>query len=452
MRRLRPVIWSKGTFLSPQYLQAQDRFIEDTLQFRVEALSFRPWGFASLEISQEALAGGNFVISSAAGLLPDGLPFDIPDSDPAPPARPLAMHFEGGAEQLEVYLAVADYRQRGVNVSFTGQDSESRFTAEVIQARDENSGAEERPVQIARKNLRLLLDDESRQGTSSIQIARIRRTTSGALEFDPHFVPPLLNISASEYLTNVILRRLVELLAAKSSMLGGMRRQKNQSLADFTAADVANFWLLYTVNCHFPVLRHLFETRKGHPEVLFSAMLDLAGSLTTFSAKIQPRDLPTYNHEDLSSCFTDLDLKLRGLLETTVPTNFISLPLKLVQPSIYATALADDKYFANTRMYLAVQAAMKEVDLVKKAPQLIKISSSTQIETLIRQALPGIKLNYSERPPGSFPVKLNYHYFSLNQSGSDWEAVGRARNLAAYVPADFPNPQLELIVLLPQAV
>jgi hypothetical protein len=27
----------------------------------------------------------------------------------------------------------------------------------------------------------------------------------------------------------------------------------------------------------------------------------------------------------------------------------------------------------------------------------------------------------------------------------------RARNFGAYVPVDFPNPQLELIILLPQA-
>ena len=452
MRRLRPVIWSKGTFLSPQHLQAQDRFIEDTLQFRIEAMSFRPWGFASLRISQEGLAAGNFVVSSASGLLPDGLPFNIPDSDPAPATRPLAAHLEGDRDTLDVYLSVADYRERGINVSFSGQNSEPRYGAEVMMVRDENSGATERPVQVARKNLRLLLGDESRKGTSSMQLARVRRGPAGTLELDPHFVPPLLDISASEYLTNAILRRLVEILAAKSSMLGGMRRQKNQSLADFTAADVANFWLLYTVNSHFPVLRHLFETRNGHPEELFSAMIDLAGALTAFSTKIQPRDLPNYNHEDLCGCFTDLDEKLRELLDTTVPTNFVSLPLKLVQPSIYAAAIADDKYFANTRMYLAISADMKEVDLIRKVPQLVKVSSSTQIEALVRQAMPGMKLSYMERPPGSFPIKLNYRYFSLNQTGGDWEAVGRARNLAAYVPADFPNPQLELIILLPQAM
>jgi len=46
---------------------------------------------------------------------------------------------------------------------------------------------------------------------------------------------------------------------------------------------------------------------------------------------------------------------------------------------------------------------------------------------------------------------LNFQYFSINQSGVAWEAVIRARNLAAYVPGDFPAPQLELIVLLPEA-
>ena len=50
------------------------------------------------------------------------------------------------------------------------------------------------------------------------------------------------------------------------------------------------------------------------------------------------------------------------------------------------------------------------------------------------------------------PVKLNYQYFSINQGGAAWEAVVRARNLAAYVPADLPSPQLELLILPPQEV
>jgi type VI secretion system protein ImpJ len=230
-----------------------------------------------------------------------------------------------------------------------------------------------------------------------------------------------------------------------------MRRQKNQTLADFTAADIANFWLLYTVNTAFPVFRHLFETRGGHPEALYAAMTGLAGALTTFSTNIHPRDLPSYDHDDLGACFTGLDEKLRLLLETVVPTNFVSLPLKLIQPSIYGTAIDNDKYLVNTKMYLAIGAEASQAEIVAKTPELVKVCSASHIDHLVRQALPGVPLTYVAQPPSAIPVKLNYQYFSLSQSGVAWEAIGRARNLAAYVPGDLPNPQLELIILLPQA-
>lgn len=448
MRQLQPVIWSKGTFLTPQHLQVQDRFTESVLEFRIGALNFRPWGFSSLQIDQEALASGNFAISRAGGLLPDGLAFEIPESDPPPPRKTLAPYFEAERDRVDVFLAIPEYRERGRNNSFDLRNGDTRYRAEVAMVRDENTGLGEKSIQLARKNFRLLVEGESRQGTTALRVARVMRTPASTFQLDDHFVPPLLDISASNYLMG-ILRRLVEILSAKSAMQSGLRRQKNQSLADFTAADIANFWLLYTTNTWFPILRHLFETRRGHPEQLFSAMTSLAGALTTFSHTFQPHDFPVYNHDDLGPCFMSLDEMIRALLETVVPTNFVSLPLKLVQPSIYATALADDKYLLNTRMYLAIAADMKEADLIRKVPQLIKVGAATQIETLVRQALQGIKLTHTSTPPGSLPVKLNYQYFSLNQSGESWDAVGRARNLAVYVPADFASPQLELIILLP---
>jgi type VI secretion system protein ImpJ len=308
----------------------------------------------------------------------------------------------------------------------------------------------EKLIQLARKNFRLLLEGEVNQGTSALRMARIRRTEAGVFLLDPLFVPPLLDISASSYVISVV-RRLVEILSARSSMLSGTRRQRGQNLAEFTSADIANFWLLYTINTHLPPLRHLYETRHGHPEGLFSTMLSLAGALTTFSFQVHPRDLPAYNHDDLGACFGSLDEKLRLLLETVVPSNFVSLPLKPVRPSIYATSLDEDKYLVNTKMYLAVSAEMGEADLINKAPHLIKVCSANHIEHLVQNALPGVQLTHSATPPSSIPIKLNYQYFSLNQSGMAWEAIGRARNLAAYVPGDIQNPQLEVIILLPQA-
>jgi type VI secretion system protein ImpJ len=451
MKKLQPVIWTKGTFLSPQYLQLQDRFLENLLQFHLESLSFRPYGFRSLQISQEILAGGAFGITSAAGIFPDGLLFDIPGSDSVPPLKQLPECFEPDQTTLDMYLAVPQYREHGLNVATSPRQGGARYRAEIELFRDENTGLSEKPVQIARKNMRLLAEGEALEGYTTLRVGRVNRDVTGAFTLDPRFVPPLLDFLSNDYLT-AIARRLVEILSARSAAIAAVRRQKSLTLADFTASDIANFWLLYTINTAFPTFRHLFETRGGHPEELFSAMLELAGALTTFSTNIHPRDLPPYDHDDLGACFTDLDEKLRHLLETVVPTNFVSLPLKLSAPSIYSTSIDNDKYLLNTKMYIAIRAETSAADIVGSTPQLVKVCSANHIDHLVKYALPGVPLTYVASPPSAIPIKLNYQYFSLSQSGVAWEAIQRARNLAAYVPSDLPNPQLELIILLPQAV
>ena len=449
MPLLEPVIWAKGTILNPQHLQIQDRFLVDSLQFHLQALNFCPWGFQRLRIDEQALMTGTLALTEASGILSDGLLFDVPASDPAPAPRPFADSFEPDQETLDVFLAVPRYREQGLNVAGERRDVETRYRAEVTMMRDENTGQSERPVLVGRKNFRLLFEGENREGSSALRIATIRKTPAGLYTLDPHFVAPLLNLSTSDYLLSIA-RRLVEILSAKSSALSGSRRQKNQSLADFTASDIASFWLLYTINTAFPVISHIFETRGGHPETLFSAMLSLAGALTTFSTKIHPRDLPAYDHENLGACFTALDEKLRLLLETVVPSNFVSLPFKLVQPNIYAVSIDRDDYLKNTKMFLAITAQTGQGDLISKPPYLVKICSADQIDHLVQRALPGVPLSHAPSPPAAIPVKLNYQYFSLSQSGGPWETIVRARNLAAYVPGDFPNPQLELLILLPQ--
>ena len=449
MKRLQSVIWTKGTFLTPQHLQIQDRFLEDALQFRLDALKFCAWGFTELVIDQQKLATGNFSVAHASGIFPDGLSFDIPDSDPAPPSKSLTELFEPGATSMDVYLTVPDYRQRGLNVAINQRDAATRYIAEVATFRDENTGVGEKPVQLARKNMRFITEVENREGNCVLPIAKIEKAEGNTFRLGSRFVPPLLNIHAHEYVTG-LLRGIIEVLAARSGQLSGTRRQKNQSLADFTSADIANFWLLYTINSWFPLFSHFLDAKQVHPEELYSALVSLAGSLTTFSAKLRPRDLPSYDHDNLGTVLSNLDEKLRSLLQTVVPTNLVSLPLRLVQPSIYATALADDKYLTDTKMYLAVSSELAENAVIQKVPQTVKVCSATHIDHLIKQALPGIELRHQSNPPSSIPVKLKYQYFTLNQSGPAWEAVVRARNFAAYVPSDLPNPQLELLILLPQ--
>ncbi len=217
MKQLQPVIWTKGTFLTPQHLQVQDRFIEDTLSFRLQTLKFCAWGFSELTLNQEMLTEGQLVVSRAAGIFPDGLLFDIPDADSPPPSKALAELFEPGMKSLDIYLTVPDYRQRGLNVA-AEPDGSSRYVVEETTFRDENTGAGDKPLQIARKNLRLLAENENREGCSVLRIANVELTDAGTFRLNPRFIPPLLEISASEYLLG-LLRGLVEMMSARSSQL-----------------------------------------------------------------------------------------------------------------------------------------------------------------------------------------------------------------------------------------
>ncbi len=447
MRQLQPVIWSKGVALSPQHLQAQDRFFEDTLRFQLDALSFRAWGFTELELDGTALAEGTFNLHRASAIFPDGLLVDISGSDPAPQSRVLEECFRDGRSRCVFYLAVPQYREGGTNMGLRRGGQSTRYVSELLLLRDEGNRQNERPVSLARKNLQILAEGESLEGSVALPIATVERTESGAFRFDPKSIAPMLNVKTSDFLRS-ILQGIVEVMVARGGQLAGSRRQRNQSLADFGSSDIADFWLLYTINTHLPVLQHFLQAPHVHPERLFAQLSELAGALSTFSSRIEPRDLPRYDHEHQGQCFGILDGLLRELLDTVVPSNFVSLPLKPLRDSIYAAAIEKDAYFDNSRFYLAVGAEMREADLITRTPQLAKVGSATHIEQLVRQALPGLRLMHVPTPPKAIPVKLKYQYFSIERTGSVWEAITRARNFAVYVPDEIPNPVLELNILL----
>jgi type VI secretion system protein ImpJ len=447
MRQLSPVLWTKGVLLAPQHLQAQDRYHDDALALQVGALAFCPWGFADLAFDREALAGGTLVVSVAAGRFPDGLLFDAPRGDPTPPPRTVADLWRPDQRTMQVLLGVPEYRPDGRNIAPAASALPTRWRTDELLQRDETSGLAERPIQVARSNLRLLVEGESTEGYTTMPVARLLRSEAGAVSLDHAFVPPLLALRASEFLLGMA-RRLVEVVAAKSATLAGGRRQRNQGLADFSVADIAGFWLLYTMNCHEGTLRHLAEVRRGHPSALWEAMLAFAGALTTFQPEQTVRTLPAYDHLRLGECFAALEARLLALLDTAVPDIAVSLPLRPVRPTLHAVAIEQGAWLTAPSWYLAVSAPLRPAELVHKVLSGCKVGSADVVDTLIRQALPGLALEHLPQPPGAVPVKLDHQYFALRRDGTAWDAVERARNLAVYVPAELGQARFELVVVL----
>jgi type VI secretion system protein ImpJ len=449
MPSLDPVLWTKGTLLTPQHLQAQDRYFDEMLRLHIGALSFWPWGVSHLELDREALAGGALVVRAAGGRFPDGLLFDAPGSDPAPPPRTLDAAWLPDQRTMLVSLAVPEYRVGARNIA--GRDAggdgaaTARWRAEERLARDETTGLAERPIQVARSNLRLLLERESAEGYVTLPVARLLRSATGEVELDAAFIPPVLDTGASAALSGIA-QRVVDRATAKASALSGTRRQRNQGLADFSITDVGSFWLLYTINTHVPALRHLAEVRRGHPSDLWEAMVSLAGALTTFAPASQA--LPAYDHTRLGDCFGALEARLLDLLDTAVPETAVALPLRPVSPSVQAVAIEQDRWLAAPHWYLAVSAPMRQADVMARVLHGCKVGSADAVEMLIRQAVAGLELTHVPQPPAGVPVKLDFMYFAIRRAGPAWDAVARARNLAVYVPAELPDARLELVIVL----
>lgn len=441
-------------FLMPQHFQAQDEYFEQELQFRASTSTFANWGLSGIGIDEASLVNGLFTLRYCEGVLPDGLTFAMPAVDELPPGRPVEELFPPTQSDLDIYLAIPQARPATRNFSIVTKTPESvngdvstRYIAETHSRIDATMGSDEKSIQVGKKSFRLLFSGENLEGFTSMRIAQICRNPAGKYVLSPRFIPPLLDIVASDYLM-MLARRQVEVLTAKSTSLALPRKQRGRDIADFTTTEVANFWLLHTVNSYLPELKHIWKVRRGHPDVLFRAMLRLAGALSTFTMTQSVRDFPDYDHDNLGESFTALDLRIRELLETVLPSKCVVIPLQLAEKLVWTGAIADERHLKDSQFILSVSAGIPVDELIAKVPKLVKLSAPDDISRLVRNSLPGIVLRHSPTPPAAVPVKLDNQYFSLVQSGPLWDALAQARAVSVFVPSEIATPKMEMLVVL----
>lgn len=436
--------------LTPHHFQQWDNYYEELIASRFASELPYEWGVLDVQVNNESIANGNFELLRCRGVMPDGLVVNIPQTDPSPQARVIQGHFDPEAERLPVYLAVPAKQAGAANFQRNGSapDQLVRYGQVPGSAVDETTGENEQQIAYAKSNLRLLFSDELSEGYSAIRIAELERTATGQLKLSDTYIPPALNIRASTWLEN-ILRQIVEILITKSSSLGEQRRQRTTSLADFTTAEVAVFWLLHTVNAAIPGLAHLFRTPVVHPERLYFEMAQLAGQLMTFTPDRHPKDIVKYDHENLYLTFSLLAEEIRNLLETVIPTRCVPIPLEKVRESLYAGRVVDDRLLKEAGFYLAVRAEIPEGQLIERVPRVIKVSSRDTIDVVINSALPGVTLTHASPPPAPIPLRPKFHYFALDSNGMFWERIAGSKALAVYVPEELKDETVELYAVKP---
>jgi type VI secretion system protein ImpJ len=446
--RHQKVLWTEGMFLGPQHLQQADRYHEEQLRRAVTGLRPLAWGLTAFQINADALANGELVLSRCAGTLPDGLAFDVPDFDAAPPSRPIEAVFDPKRTSLGVYLAAPRDRQGypAASPEGTTDGRPTRFRPRTVSVTDDNAGGAERELSLAARNLRVLFEGEPLEDCATLKIAEIGRTATGKYQLVESYVPPSLHVSASPALA-AILRRILEILSAKSDELAKQRRERSKGLVEFTMSEAANFWFLHTVNAFIPALAHFHNSPGTHPETVYLELAKLGGELTTFASDGHPKDLPRYDHEDLRATFAGLEARVRGLMETIIPSKCSPIPLDRVRETLFSGRLTDDRVLDGGQLYLAVMSGVPEEKVAREVPLKAKVSASDRVDQLIAAALRGLTLRHLPAPPAEIPVQPGRVYFQIDKSGDHWEAVKRSRGISFYVPPEFTQLRLELMAV-----
>ena len=450
MSKYRKIVWNEGMLLTPHHFQQWDNYHEDLLHSRIGSVAPFCYGILDLKVNNEAIANANFQITRCRAVMPDGLIVNVPDVESVPDLRPVGDHFHAEAEKLGVHLAIPAMKAGEANFQANGAKASStlRYLQEGSLVKDETSGTNEQPLAYAKNNLRIIFDDELRDGFTSIKIAELERTPTGQLKISDDYIPPTLNSSSSVWLGDMM-RQFVEILITKSGSLGEQRRQRQAGLADFTTSDTGVFWLLHTINSAIPAMSHFFHSPLVHPERLYLEMAGLVGKLMTFSTDFHPRDIVKYDHDDLYFTFFNLAAQLRELLETVIPSRCVAIPLEKARETLYVGRIEDERLLKDAAFYLAVRSQIPEAKVIEGVPRVVKIASRDVIDSVIGSALPGVVLTHANPPPAPIPARVGFKYFQLDSIGPYWDGIKGSKVLSVYVPDEITDVKLEMYAVKP---
>ena len=447
MKFLSRVVWSEGMYLSPLHFQTQSRYFEDSMAFLAASLWREPWGLLHAELDPKAMRNGTAVLLHASGIFPDGLPFEVPNSDPPTEVRNLLDVFPSTDAVLPLYLAVPGRRDSGFDCDLGSSSNGSRFSRMQRTLRDETNGIDEREVDLGQKNIRLLTEAELTPEMLSLPIARVLRDGRGHLVCDEDFIPPCLRISASETLMLVV-RRLVDAMGEKSATVSRGARRQGRFEAGTGALDVANYWFLHSLCSTLPALRHHLQDRRSHPEEVYRDLARLAGSLSTFALESAQDQIPPYRHLDLTTTFRDLDILIRRYLEVVAPSNTITLQFRKADNYVYAADVKDERCLRRARWIFGIRSSVTESVLLRQTPRLVKVCSAEGVGKLVQRALPGLELMHVPVPPAALHSQADMHYFSVSLSGACWQHILQTKQVGVYLPGDLGDATFDLTIIM----
>lgn len=441
----RPIYWHQGLFLQPQHLQLSDPGIRPEAQPVRGLVQPHLWGVSRLEFDQGALEAGKLALIRGEFLFKDGTYAAYPDNAVLFP-RSLEEVTVSGDAPVMVYVAVKGWDPQGGNAT----EVEDEEAASAVKTRfSVLSSAEETPdlladgpsaeVKFMRYTLALCFEHEL-EGLESYQRIPVARLVNRGekVQLDPDYVPPCLQMNASEALQR-ILNNVTDLLASRCRQLEGYKSPEG---VDARGPDMSYMVLLLalrTLSRYASYCLHLGETGSIHPWQVYGTLRQLVGELSTFSLDVDvlgsdPQGnqlLPAYDHEDISSCFSAANQLVVRILDSIEVGPELLLTMSH-EPPFYRLELPDRVLKGGHSFWLVLSTESDPDWVFASVDKLLKLSPSSGMTTILTKAVSGIPIKGQSSPPPGLPRRPNSLYFHIDTDSPLWEEVRKSGDLTLF--------------------
>ncbi|RXG03021.1 type VI secretion system baseplate subunit TssK [Enterobacter cloacae] len=436
------VIWQEGVFALPQHFQQQQRHCEYLLTRRLDAQGDFAWGFTDLSINTALLAQGKIMIDRAAGCMPDGTVFSIPDQDLLPaPFQPGTL---SSKESHDIYLAlpvISDVVNEIQGLHSAGQGT-GRYRLTHTRIRDFHTDeGDEQPVGLGQLVPRIVSGAEDLSAMVTLPLCRIRnKSATGALMLDEAFIPTVQTVRVSSIL-GAFAGEVQGLLTSRAADLAGRIGSPEQS----GIADVAEFMMLQMLNRHQMQFTHRVRLHTLYPEAFYRDLVGLLGELMTFTESNRlPCAVEPYDHRDLTLTFNKTVIpELRRALNTVLVPRAQNLPLHYTEGT-WIASVSDPTLLQSSKLVLAVRARMPFDQVQRQFIQQSKVAATSKIRDVVSVQVPGIPLRTLTAAPRQLPYHEGYVYFELEKGTPAWQDVVKTGALALHISGTFPDLDLQL--------
>jgi type VI secretion system protein ImpJ len=296
-------------------------------------------------------------------------------------------------------------------------------------------------VELADLNVRFGHTREQVDGRIALPLVRVVEVANGRVVFDPNFIPPLLDASASQRLHGMI----VDITGRADQRLPELAQRAVLS-ATGSGDMAAAFLLLQALNRWTPQLHHLQTLPNLHPERLFEMFVGMAGELATLT--IQERRPPSfapYDHINLQGCFEPVFELLQREVSMPFGERARQLPLEERGAGAYTAQISDPGIFRDCNLYLAASARVPNDVLLSRFPSLVKIGPATRMREIVNDQLRGgVHISPATAAPPEILALHGYAYFELDRSSAEWRDLAKAPAIGIHVAGPWPDLKLEL--------